>query len=235
MKKTDFPKDINGYHIFDYIGDVPFEQNCKNKNLRSEIYNLFLIELPSRLQELKKIIPSHIELDYSYKSLENMDQWLYSIIIEYRENYFNASIIAEVERKFKNAEYFEERDGNCNDMLARQVTNRFFRSIATDSAIYLVECLRRTGMSDIRWIEGHRKLKTMGGAHPQAYSVHYANGLQYWNSDTWNGIYAIFLGICGEIACPDKIGFISLRKYFRTAHGIYWDAPIPEKLQHSIF
>ena len=73
-KLYDIP--LNGYHIFDYMGNDAFEHKMKEKIAREVVYNNFMEELPCRISELQKLLKDITILDYSYRSMEEIDQWI---------------------------------------------------------------------------------------------------------------------------------------------------------------
>lgn len=164
-----------GYHIYDYIGLEPFEHKIGTKKEALSIFHGFLQELPARINELRKIIPREIELDYTYESLQKLDLWLFDLCADYRI-YILPSKQQAMEEISERLKFPEDKGlkyedvGAINEYMFRIALDPMMRSIATDLGIYLCECLRRIFMPDLIWIEGHHK-RRQGGGHPRVQSA----------------------------------------------------------------
>lgn len=171
MEKIIYDIPINDYHLYDYISDNHLLTNqVSTKKQVDKIFEDFLRELPCRINEFSKIVPSNIRLDYSYSSIQYLDIWLHNILDNYRENYHT------------------KINSSSNRILPK-----IFVSISTDVTIYFVETLRRLYATDIIWINGHYK-KNRSAGYPQVTSKVFSDNLtmlDVYNS-TWIAPYTIY-------------------------------------------
>lgn len=141
----------HNYHAFDFTNGIPIEKLAKPKEFRDEIFTNFLCELPSRLLELRKVIPQEIVMDFSYKSLEEIDKWY----IDFVYNSYLDGVIPKESLESYSA------DDTLESSFFRLPME--FRSLAYDLSIYLTETLRRIAIDDIHWVIGHGRVNKAYG------------------------------------------------------------------------
>ncbi|MCB9804998.1 hypothetical protein H6769_05220 [Candidatus Peribacteria bacterium] len=133
------------------------------------MFQRFLIGLPRRLEELRRIVPSSIPMDYTYESVRMMQEWFVPFVYDaYLEGGLTHYMSPEdfyawrKENGYADLEYF--------NFLVHCI-HPSIRSLASDIAIYLSEILRTTGgMSDLYWTEGFGKLDCAGAGFPCVFS-----------------------------------------------------------------
>lgn len=216
MNEQSYTLPLNGYYIFDYMGDTHIEYQTMEKQKARAIFESFLQELPTRLFEFRKIVPSHIALNYTYQSLQELDVWLNSLCRDYRENYFDKK----------------------NDDTTKYALPTILRSIANDSSIYFIETLRRCVMNDMVWEEGYYR-KGQATGHPLVKSAQFHQCSEiYMYQDKWPASKAITQGLANSVRYYDEaddwIG--KLDKFYKIMLNLGdWQAVVPEKYRYPKF
>ncbi len=222
---------FKNYHSFDYTNGFPICERAKPKEFRDEVFTNFLCELPSRLLELRKVIPQEITMDFSYKSLEEIDKWYIPFIYQYYRDGVIPDLIDGKEWYIERGYEYDVESGLFRIPIE-------FRSLAYDLAIYLVETLRRIAMDDIHWVIGHGKVNKVRGygaaGHPRACSEKLKDSQTQFNDVDRGCVPVTFLILMytGGVAQEDgnKNFKRLLSSFYRNAFNLYSDDVIPEHL-----
>lgn len=239
---------IGEYHIFDYMGDSPFEMVITTKAQSRTIFEGFMRELPCRIGELRKIVPQEIALDYSYESIQRLDIWIEDLCFKHKYGLFEqqniAKNISDYYKYYNNKK--DEGDlsffsGTPTDFSIRMALPKILRSIITDSTIYFVECIRRLYADDVIWVEGRYKENQAG--HPQIASILLDDNISDFliKKNKWPITYSIALRFSSLINYYNKND--SPPRVIGDMDNIYkiilklerWDLPVPEEYRYPKF
>lgn len=179
------------YNVHDWVSDTPFSHFSTKKEVRQDVFNRFLIGLPRRLEELRKIVPTSIPMDYTYESVRMMQEWFVPFVYD---AYLEGGLVGYMspedfyvwrkEHGYDDLEYF--------NFLVHCI-HPSIRSLASDIAIYLSEILRTTGgMSDLYWTEGFGKLDCAGAGFPCVFSEKINNNAPFSAKKKYGLLFLMF-------------------------------------------